>query len=272
MMHVQESRGQETENYVQEYNESSVAEDRPTHHPWRALLPLTLIAGGVVLVMSGWNVSDFRQWLNAAGSWAPLVFVFTAVAAMTLMVPKTAVSVTAGVLFGTALGSFLLLIVAVMAAALNYAIGRWWLYESIELKLAAAGQSNRSLLLRAVRDMASEAGLRFHLLVRLAPVPTTMISYAMGASGSRIGPFLLAAAITVIPQTLWVHGGTAVTLIGQPHSAPLQWIGPIISILAAITISVLIPPLALQRVEALRRRREAAGKRLNDLNPRGAAD
>lgn len=257
---------------MQEDNQSFVADDRPTHPGWRALLPLTLIGGGAVLVTTGMELRDIRHWLHAAGSWAPLVFVIAAVTAMTLMVPKTAVSVTAGVFFGTALGSLLLLFSALLAAGLNYAIGRWWLYESIERMLAGGGKSNRSLLLRAVRDMASEGGLRFHLLVRMAPLPTTMISYAMGASGSRIGPYLLAVAIAVIPQTLWVHGGTAVTLIEHGDSSPLQWIGTTVSIVAAIVITFVIPPLALKRLESLRHSERDSPREIAELEPEGVAD
>ena len=146
-----------------------------------------------------------------------------------------------------------MLIIAVVAAALNYAIGRWWLFESINRKLNDAGQRNRAMWVRAVRDVASDAGFGFHFLIRLSPVPTTLISYAMGASGSRMRPFLLAAAVAVIPQTLWVHGGTAATLIADHNDSALRWTSVAIAVLAAIAISILVPRMAMARIIAMKR-------------------
>jgi uncharacterized membrane protein YdjX (TVP38/TMEM64 family) len=74
----------------------------------------------------------------------------------------------------------------------------------------------------------------------------------MGASGGRLRPFLLAAAVAVIPQTLWVHGGTATMLIDDPSPSGLRWTSVIVSVLAAIAISIIIPRMALKRVEAMK--------------------
>jgi uncharacterized membrane protein YdjX (TVP38/TMEM64 family) len=205
-----------------------------------------------MLLFLGINTSDCRLWLDRAGAWAPLVFILLGISLMSALVPKTAVSVTAGALFGTLLGSCLMLIIAVVAAALNYAIGRWWLHQSINRKLLLASERDHVPWVLAVRDVARTAGFRFHFLIRLAPIPTTLISYAMGASGSRIRPFLLAAAVAVIPQSLWVHGGTAAMLIDDPSPNGLGWTSVIVSVLAAIAISIIVPRMAMTRIESMK--------------------
>ncbi|MGI9471559.1 MAG: VTT domain-containing protein [Rubripirellula sp.] len=182
-----------------------------------------------------------------------MAFILAGVIALTVLVPKTAVSVAAGALFGTLVGGALMLAIAVIAAAVNYHIGRWWLHDSIDRKLAdAGGDSQHQRWFHAIRDVASEAGFRFHFLIRLTPIPTTLISYAMGASGSKTKPFLLAAAAAVLPQLLWVHGGTAASLIDEPAVPVLRWCTVAVSILAGIAISVLVPKMAFRRIESMK--------------------
>lgn len=220
-------------------------------------MPVILICCGGLLVFSGLDFRDLQSWLRDTGHWAPLAFVLAGVLSMTVMVPKTIVSLSAGALFGTALGSLLMLIIAVSAAALNYSIARWWLYDSISRKLCKT-QHNGAVWIRAIRELAADAGFRFHFLVRLTPIPTTLISYMMGASGSTMRPFLLAAAVAVIPQMLWVHGGTAMKMIDDPNVSGLRWLGVIVSVFAAITIGVIVPGEAMKRVHELRTRNENA--------------
>lgn len=228
----------------------SVLDD--THHnqhPRRIILPLLILGCGGLLMFFGLDVRDLRAWLGQQGPWGPIVFMLAGILSLTLLVPKTVVSITAGALLGTVIGSLAMLVIAVAAAALNYSIARWWLFDSICHSLSQTGQGGRFAWLRAVRDLAAEAGFCFHLLMRLSPVPTTLISYTMGASGSRLQPFLLAAAVAVIPQTLWVHGGTAATMINDAEVSGLRWLSTVVSVLAAGAVSVIVPKEAMKRIK-----------------------
>ncbi len=215
----------------------------------RFLVPTLLVACGIVLLASGIDIRDTQQWLRSLGIWAPFAFIFIAIALMSVLLPKTAISVTAGVLFGTTTGSVLMVIIAVTAATTNYCIGRWWLKDSIDQRLdTAATDQGKTRLLRTIRDMAGDAGFFSHLLVRLAPIPTMVISYSMGAAGARVRPYLLAAAVAVIPQMLWVHSGSVATSIGTADSNVAQWTGVVVSVIMAILISILIPRAAMKRL------------------------
>lgn len=216
---------------------------------FRLLAPLSILGCGLLLICLGFDFWDLRSWLQQTGSWAPFAFCAAGVLSMTVLVPKTVVSITAGALFGTQLGSFLMLWIAVAAAALNYAIAHWWLFGSINRSLDASQHSKRLQWLRIVRDLAADAGFRLHLLIRLTPLPTTLISYTMGASGSRMSPFLLAAAVAVIPQMLWVHGGTVATMVDDPNVSGLRWLSVFLSVLAAIALGIIVPREAIKRVQ-----------------------
>jgi uncharacterized membrane protein YdjX (TVP38/TMEM64 family) len=211
-----------------------------------------LLLIGITLALCGYEFDDLQSWLKSKGHWAPLAFVLLGIVSMTMLVPKTLVSITAGALFGTMNGGLLMLFIAVLAAAVNYGIGRWWLFESINRRFDHPSRKSDQSWTRVVRDMAADAGFGFHFLARLLPVPATMISYLMGASGSRLSPFLWAAAFGVIPQLLWVHGGTAFTMIDDPSTTGLRWMGVAVSVLAGIAIAVIVPREAMQRIEAAR--------------------
>ena len=226
-------------------------EQRSTPRSYRFLLPAGLVACGIVLLMSGFDFSSIQHRIEQAGPLAPIAFVLTSILLMSVLLPKTAISLAAGALFGTLVGSGMMLIIAVTAAVLNYSIGRWWLHDFILQRLESASRdvpASQTKLLRTMRDLASEAGFGFHLLVRLAPIPTMLISYLMGAGGAKLRPFVAAAAVAVIPQTLWVHGGSAASLIHDPNASPAAWLSVGVSVSAAVVLSFIVPRVALQKM------------------------
>ncbi len=161
---------------------------------------------------------------------------------MSLFLPKTVVSVTAGVLFGTWLGGLLLIVTAVSAALLNYAIGRWFLRDSLNKRLLR--HPNRWIV--AARTTAEDAGFGFHLLARMTPLPTTVISYSMGAFGARWRPFLAAAFVGAVPQWLWVHSGSATTRAVSTDAGLAQWVGAALSLSAAVGITLALPRIVIR--------------------------
>ena len=216
----------------------------PTSHRRRLIVPAALIVIGAVVMAWGLDLQSRSVWIARSGTLAPLLFVISSVIMMTLFLPKTAVSLTAGALFGTLLGSVLLAIVAVIAALLNYGMGRWWLQASVARRVMA----NQAGWLAALRATAGDAGLGLHLLVRLCPIPTTVISYSMGAAGARLKPFLSAAFLAVAPQTLWVHSGAAATSAASSDGNLARWLGAVISLGVACMMSVVVPREALRRI------------------------
>lgn len=227
-----------------------------------AVVPLVVLTV-IVVVRLGFDVEAVEVWLKSTGPdrvglGAPVLFVMAGVVLMSVLVPKTIVSITAGALFGTLPGTALMLVIAVSAAIVNYSIGRWWLYDSIERRIRGGNDDRRTTLLGIIRSMAADGGFGFHFLVRLAPVPTMLISYSMGACGSRLRPFLMAAAVAVIPQALWVHSGTAASLIDAPSPSGLRWMGVAFSLAGAVAISVLLPRIAMKRLEEMKSHTSAA--------------
>ncbi len=174
------------------------------------------------------------------------MFIGIGIALMSMILPKTALSLVAGAMFGTAVGASLMFIIASVAAAMNYFIGRWWLYRSIQIRIC---KEESGSILKAVSQVGRDAGFGLHFLIRLAPIPTMLISYTMGAVGARFGPFLLAAIVGGVPQILWVHSGSVMSDVGAANQNLLRLISGIVALGVGITISVIVPKLVSSRIK-----------------------
>ncbi|QDT08715.1 TVP38/TMEM64 family protein [Planctomycetes bacterium K23_9] len=232
-----------------------IAEISPASDPTRLrrkfarwLFLCCLLFIGVTLVATGGKLTSLQSWLNEAGMKAPVLFVLAAIVLMSVILPKTLVSISAGALFGTATGAWLITIIAVTAAAINYVIGRWclsvWIDEKVDRRPAS-----QAIWPRVLRDLATHGGLGFHLMFRFAPIPSMIVNYSMGASKARVTPFLVGALVGVLPQLLWVHGGTLANESQAADIGSWQFISAAVSILAAIAISVLVPREVMRRIE-----------------------
>ena len=160
---------------------------------------LTIAATIVILVAVALLVPlpsamQLRDWARAAGPWFPLVF-FAAHTVMTVFpFPRTAFTLSAGLLFGPLLGIGL----AVAASTLSAVI-------AVVLVRAAGWQLSR--LVHHPRVDTLDARLRERgwvavMAMRLIPaVPFSVLNYAAGASAVRLLPYTLATIVGLLPGT-----------------------------------------------------------------------
>ena len=73
-----------------------------------------LILFGLILLLSGFRIGDLSEGLRSTGNWAPILFVMIGVGSMSILIPKTMVSLAAGALLGTAVGCPIMLVTAVL--------------------------------------------------------------------------------------------------------------------------------------------------------------
>ena len=83
----------------------------------------------------------------------------------------------------------------------------------------------------------------------------------MGASGSRLFPFLLGTLLAVIPQSLWINVGANYREVETSQMNTAKVMSLTISLLAAIAVAVWIPKI----VQAHIRRSQLIEKK-QDLN------
>ena len=212
---------------------------------------LIIGTGLLCLIVGFWLIGlDFEpapQMLSHI-SWAdPIFFIAPATLAMTLLVPKTPVSIVSGVLFGWPLGTLLMVVVALLAATTNYYLGYFFFRSTID-RLALTSK-HRSWL-PALRKTTKEGSTKHHFLVRLTPIPTAMISYIMGAAGSNWRPFLQGTALAVIPQSVWVRVGADYEKVDSASISSIKTFSFILSIIAAILTSIYVAKVARRELKS----------------------
>ncbi|WP_448615023.1 TVP38/TMEM64 family protein [Modestobacter sp. URMC 112] len=177
----------------------------------RGLLFVALVGAGCVLalVVDVPDVGTLRDRLAEGGPAAWGVLLAGLALATLAPVPRTALSVLAGVLAGFWAGLGLALASGVLGALAGFALARCLGRETVE-RLAGP---------RLVRADGWLAGRGFLAVLtgRLLPlVPFTVVSYAGGLSGIRLRDYLAGSAVGLVPGTvLHVAVGASVGAAGE---------------------------------------------------------
>jgi uncharacterized membrane protein YdjX (TVP38/TMEM64 family) len=155
------------------------------------------------------------------GSVGLLYFGLIYLVAEILAVPATPLTLSAGVLFGVAKGTAVVLLSASIAASVAFWIGKTVLRSWVEERLQENPKFAR--LDRAI----GEQGFQLLLLVRLSPIfPFALSNYLYGASSISFWPYFFGTLLGFAPGTLaYVYTGTVgrALTIGGADGASQPW-------------------------------------------------
>lgn len=172
-----------------------------------ALKPLLLALVVAALAFASWKF-NVREW-----DVSPLATVALGAILLCALVPRTAISLACGALFGAWSGAAFSLTAALIAASITFAAGAW---AGRELLLAKAGRR-----VKALDGWLARRGILAVVVVRLLPVaPYGLVGYAYGASSTRFSHYLLGTAIGGLPSSI------SYATIGAAAVAPgaISWI------------------------------------------------
>lgn len=156
------------------------------------LLLAATATGFVVGAPSGASLEDS---VDALGLAAPLGFAALYAVLTVAMLPGALLTIAAGALFGTALGSVVTFAGAMAGATLAFVAGRRLSRPSVEAVAGAA--------LRRVDARLADRGLAAMVILRLVPlVPFNALNYAAGATALRLRDYVLGTAIGIVPGTI----------------------------------------------------------------------
>lgn len=201
-----------------------------------AIAATTVIA--VVLLVPLPTAVQLRDWATSVGAWFPLAFLGAHILITVLPFPRTAFTLSAGLLFGPALGVG----IAVLASTVSALIAL--------LLVRAFGWQLNTLVshpgVDSLDDRLRERGWPAVLSLRLIPaVPFSVLNYAAGASAIRVMPYLLATLAGLLPGT------SAVVILGDALTGDIN---PLLVLVSVCTGAVGISGLIY---ETRRYRREA---------------
>lgn len=152
----------------------------------------------IVAALAAWRMGYIdpkgtADWLRAVGDrwWAPIAFILLYTLFNVLLFPATALTLTAGIVWGWVAGGFWVLAASTVASLAPYLIARsgsaW-----IEAKLRTRAGN--------LYEKLQSEGFMTLLLLRLVPLaPYNVLNYAAGLAGIRLRDYLLATFIGTIP-------------------------------------------------------------------------
>ncbi len=185
----------------------SEARSRNKSFPWGwvalAASLLGLFAAGRALPIEPW-LRAFNEWVGGVGAWSIVIFIVVYVIATVLLVPGSALTVGAGIVFGLGWGLLAVSLGSTTGAALAFLISRFVARE----KIASMARNNENF--RRIDAAIGEQGAKLVFLLRLSPIiPFNPSNYFYGLTAVKFWPYVLASWIGMLPGTLlYVYLGT----------------------------------------------------------------
>jgi len=153
--------------------------------------------GHGLVLLGGGQLSQFQQYLQSLGAWAPVVSISLMVAeAVLIPVPVTIIMVANGLVFGLWAGMLMSLAGGLAGALAAYTIGRQFGRALVERLLPAAS-------LREADRLMAKYGAWAIVVARWIPgVPGDPVSYAAGLTRMRALMFVLLTTVGLVPANL----------------------------------------------------------------------
>ena len=175
------------------------------------LLPRLLLGAAIAgaalwlaLGADGLDPAAIEAAIADLGPWGALAHVVLFAAATVLFLPGVIFGLAGGALFGPVLGSALSLAGATLGATASFLLARYLAADRVR-------RMSGPRLDRLIAGVEAE-GWRFVALTRLVPlVPFNLLNYALGLTRIRLGHYVLASAVCMVPGTVaytWLgHAG-----------------------------------------------------------------
>lgn len=163
-----------------------------------AILVLVIVAlsiAGYFLPVGQW-LTGFDEWVQEQGNWGAVWFGIVYVVCTVLFVPGSILTIGAGAIYGPVLGTILISLASTTGAACAFLVARYLARDQVR-----AWVQSKPRFAALDQAIALQGGWIVFLL-RLSPVfPFNLLNYALGLSGVRFWPYVLASWIGMLPGT-----------------------------------------------------------------------
>lgn len=178
------------------------------------------VLGGLVFILEhagGGLVSRMSAFVAGQGRLGPVVFIAANALAIMFLLPQTAFSVTAGVLFGWKIGALSALSGMTIGAAGAFLVARYGIRDWLRMKY----RDNEVFV--KMETLSQSHPLHVLALSRLIPViPFPVASYLLGITPVRTVAYVLMTALCMVPETLFLVSGGHLLKSGIVHGTA-QW-------------------------------------------------
>lgn len=198
------------------------------------LVLIVALATAVSLVLPLPDVAQMRELLERSGWWGPVAFVLGYASLTLAPVPKSVLSVAAGVLFGFWAG-----LAIVYAAALLGATAAFWLGRALGREAVERFTGTR---VSRVDDVLRRRGFVAVVGVRLVPVlPFTAINYSAGLTSVGWWPYFSGTLLGIVP------GAVSFVALGA-YGLELEWPAQVaLGVLGVLTLAGVVVAVRSRR-------------------------
>ena len=183
------------------------------------------------------------DWVGQLGPWGPALFIGLYIVATVLFIPGSALTLGAGALFGVAWGSVYVSIGSTLGATAAFLVGRYLARNAIARKI----EGNERFA--AIDQAVANEGWKIVGLMRLSPVfPFTLMNYAFGLTRVKLGHYVLASWIGMMPGTvMYVYlGSLAKAASGERTRTTGEWVLYAVGLLATLLVTIFVTRIAKQ--------------------------
>lgn len=168
----------------------------------------------VSAVFYGPSLGQIQNWVDSAAMSGPLLYLGLYVVAVFALLPRPALNVAGGLLFGVGAGLFLATVGGVLSALVQFLFARHVAGETVANRLPESVRGRLDTL-------ADHRGLIAAVQVRLIPViPYQAINYGFGLTRIRTLHFVLGTFVGSLPATAaFVLVGAGGSDYGRPAMA-----------------------------------------------------
>jgi len=213
---------------------------------WKWLLYAGAV-GVLIAVAKYFHVQELLKqaldWVGQLGPLGPMIFIALYVMATVLFVPGSVLTLGAGAVFGVVWGSVYVSIAATLGATCAFLVGRYLARDAIARKIEGNDR------FAAIDKAVANEGWKIVGLTRLSPVfPFTLLNYAFGITRVKLGHYVLASWIGMIPGTvMYVYvGSLAKAASGERTRTTGEWALYGVGMLATVVVTLFVTRIAKQ--------------------------
>jgi uncharacterized membrane protein YdjX (TVP38/TMEM64 family) len=161
-----------------------------------ALVIVALLILSYFLPVVEW-LTRFNDWVQEQGAWGAVWFGVIYVICTVLFVPGSILTLGAGALYGPVWGTMLISLASTTGAACAFLLGRYVARDQVHAWVQGRPR------FAALDEAIARKGGWIVFLLRLSPVfPFNLLNYALGLTGVRFWPYLLASWLGMLPGTI----------------------------------------------------------------------
>jgi uncharacterized membrane protein YdjX (TVP38/TMEM64 family) len=230
--------------FLAAFRPGASAADRRSARRFLALLACVGALAAVAFFAPLPSLREVPELAGRMGPAGPAIAVLGGALLLIAMVPRTAVTLASGALFGPVGGTGYALAAALLGALLAFALGRL-----LGRDFVADRVRGRLARLDSWFQRQSVFGV---ITVRLLPIGGFgLVSYGYGTTGARIRPYLIGTALASVPSTV----GYAAVGAAAVHPDGMNWLGFAPSLLGLVATVIVVAQWRVARRRAHRARR-----------------